>query len=196
VYNFINAAGVKGEFMPILGPVQLNTNTDRNVFVDLAPKFYGGILNSFTFQHFSMDFLVTVMDRVGPNYLAFQTFPPGFSNANFPVDLVNKRWMKPGDVTDVPKASQGVNAFLDQFNFISSTGAYSDATYARLQNLSITYRLPERLIKHAHMAGCSVYVAGQNLLTVSKYGDLDPENMQASHMPPLRVYTVGLNLNF
>ncbi|MBS1567547.1 MAG: TonB-dependent receptor, partial [Bacteroidetes bacterium] len=196
VYNFYNAKGERGEFTPYLSPVQLNPLVDRNVFVDLAPKYYGGILNSFTYKQFSMDFLVMVTKRMGPDYLAFQSYPLGISGTNYPVDIANRRWMKPGDVTDVPKASAGVNAFLDQLQFVSSTGAYSNATYARLQNLSITYRLPAQLLKRAHMAGCSIYAAGQNLLTVSKYGNLDPENMLGNRMPPLRTYTLGLNLNF
>lgn len=196
VYNFYNAKGVKGEFTPFLSPVQLNPLTDRTEFIDLAPKWYGGILNSLTFKNFSMDFLVTLTDRMGPNYLGFQSFSPGANNTNIPVDIANQRWMKPGDITSVPKATAGAIGFLDQANFINSTGAYSNATYARLQNLSFSYRLPSKLVQQAHLSSLSVYVAGQNLLTISKYGNLDPENMQAGHMPPLRVFTGGLNVTF
>jgi TonB-linked SusC/RagA family outer membrane protein len=196
VYNFYNAAGKKGEYEPIFSPTQLDPVADKTQFVDLAPKFYGGILNSFTYKNFSMDFLVTVTDRIGPNYEAYQSLPLGQVNANAPADLAAKRWMKPGDVTTVPKATASFLALLDQNNFISSTGAYSPATYARLQNLSISYRIPARITQRAHVSALSVYVAGQNLLTVSKYGDLDPENMSVGHMPPLRVFTGGLNVTF
>ncbi|HMI62174.1 MAG TPA: SusC/RagA family TonB-linked outer membrane protein [Puia sp.] len=194
-YNFYNAAGQKGEFTPILSPVTLNQQVDRNVFVDRAPKWYGGILNSLSYKNFSMDFLVTVTKRVGPSYLASLVVSPGPA-FNIPVDLANKRWMKPGDVTTVPKATQGIKAFLNQNLFQYSTGAFSDATYARLQNLSVTYRLPARLIRNAHLSTLSVYVAGQNLLTVSKYGGLDPETMSTSAMPPLRIFTGGLTIGF
>jgi len=196
VYNFYNAAGEKGEYTPFLSPTQLNPLTDRNQFVDLAPKFYGGILNSFTYKNLSIDFLVTITDKMGPDYEGFQSFPMGQFNTNAPEDLAAKRWMKAGDVTTVPKATTSFLGLLDQFNFVNSTGAYSNATYARLQNLSISYRFPFKLIQRAHISGLSIYVAGQNLLTVSKYGDLDPENMSAAHMPPLRVFTGGLNVTF
>jgi TonB-linked SusC/RagA family outer membrane protein len=196
VYNFINAQGVKGEFTPIFSPVYLNDVTDRTQFVDLAPNWYGGILNSLTYKRVSLDFLVSLTDRKGPNYLGFQDLEPGAANANFPVDLANRRWMKPGDITTVPKATAGFIGYLDQINFVNSTGSYSNATYARLQNLSLSYKLPSKLAGKAHMASLSVFVAGQNLLTISKYGDLDPENMQAGHMPPLRVFTGGLKVTF
>ena len=198
VYNFINAQGVKGEFNPFspTNPTYLNYVTDRTKFVDLAPKWYGGILNTLTYENISLDFLVTLTDRMGPNYLGFQTFEPGYFNVNYPVDLANRRWMKPGDITTVPKATQNSASLEDQENFISSTGAYSNATYARLQNLSLSYRLASKLAAQAHLASLVVYVAGQNLLTISKYADLDPENMEAGHMPPLRVFTGGLKVTF
>jgi hypothetical protein len=143
-----------------------------------------------------MDFLVTVTSRMGPNYLAFQAYPLGWNNVNYPKDIADKRWMKDGDITDVPKASAGAAALVSQGQFTNSTGAYSNATYARLQNLSISYRLPGKLIQRARMTGLSVYAAGQNLYTISKYHNLDPENMFAGRTPPLRVYTVGLNINY
>jgi hypothetical protein len=195
MYNFYDSAGAKGEYTPFLSPKQLGPG-DKTQFVDLAPKFYGGILNTVTYKRFSMDFLISVTDRTGPNYLGFQTFPPGQFNMNFPADLAARRWMKPGDKTDVPKATQGFLGFLDQNNFIYSTGAYSNATYARLQNVSISYRFPASILRHAGASLISVYLSGQNLLTVSKYGDLDPENMTAGHMGPARIFTSGLNVTF
>jgi len=179
VYNFYNAKGVKGEFTPIISPTQLNPLTDRTEFIDLAPKWYGGILNSLTYKNFSLDFLVTLTDRMGPDFLGFQSFSPGFSNMNFPVDIVNRRWMKPGDVTSVPKASAGILGLLDQFNFVNSTGAYSNATYARLQNLSFSYRLPSSLVQRAHLSSFSVYIAGQNLLTISNTASWIPRTCKA-----------------
>ena len=196
VYNYVNADGVKGDYTPFLSPKQLNPNTDRTEFVDLAPKYYGGILNSFTYKNFSLDFLVTVTNRMGTNYLAFQAYPLGWANVNYPKDIADRRWMKEGDVTDVPKASGGVAALVSQGQFTNSTGAYSNATYARLQNLSVSYRLPAKLISRARMTGLSIYAAGQNLYTISKYHNLDPENMMAGRTPPLRVYTIGINVNY
>ena len=194
-YNFYNAAGQKGEWASITGPY-LNQVTDRNVFVDRAPRWYGGIINTLSYKNFSMDFLVTVTKRVGPSYQAFMTTPIGYTNTNIPADIADKRWMKPGDLTTVSKATQSLKGIIGQTNFQYSTGAFSDATYARLQNLSFGYRVPERLIRKAHISALSIYIAGQNLLTVSPYKGLDPENMQTVTMPPLRVFTGGLTVGF
>jgi TonB-linked SusC/RagA family outer membrane protein len=195
VYHFYNADGVKGEYNP-LSTTTLNSLKDRTAFVDLAPKYYGGILNSFTYKNFSMDFLINITNRMGPDYLAYQSYAPGYYNINLPVDIASQRWMKPGDNAKIRKATASFLGIFNQGNFISSTGAYSDATYARLQNLSISYRLPAKLLQKAHMSALSLYAAGQNLYTISKYKNLDPENMLGGRMPPLRVYTIGLNLTY
>jgi hypothetical protein len=78
--------------------------------------------------------------------------------------------------------------------FKQSTGAYSDATYARLQNVSIRYALKPEYLRKVHLKEVSVYLQGQNLLTVSKYGGLDPENLDAGTIPPMRTFTGGINI--
>jgi hypothetical protein len=130
---------------------------------------------------------------MGLNYLGSQFAAPGQFNVNMPVDLADKRWMKPGDIAELRKASLLGNQ--NQFNFIQSTGAIGNATYARLQNLSISYRLPGKLLQRAHMSAMSIHVAGQNLYTISNYNGLDPESTLGG-MPALRGYTIGLNLTF
>jgi hypothetical protein len=196
VYNFYDSAGVKGEYTPILSPTQLNPVSDKTGFADLAPVWYSGITNSFTYKHFSMDFLILITDKKGPDYLGFQASPLGQFNTNWPADLAAKQWKKPGDKTSVPAATVGLSGLLDQENFVNSTGAYSNATYARLQNLSISYHFSNDVAHRVGATQISIFAAGQNLLTVSKYGDLDPENMRAGHLPPLRVFTGGFNVTF
>jgi hypothetical protein len=51
------------------------------------------------------------------------------------------------------------------------------------------------MLKKMHLKGCMLYFQGQNLLTISKFGGLDPENLTASVIPPLRTFTGGINLS-
>jgi hypothetical protein len=88
-----------------------------------------------------------------------------------------------------------LNQFFRLGNFQSSTGAYTNATYARLQNLSLRYQFDQTMLRRMHLKGLTVYVQGQNLLTISKFGGLDPENLSATVIPPLRVFTGGINLS-
>lgn len=193
-YNFYNAAGKKGSYLSFYGSNTLS-NSDRTEFVDFAPKWHGSVLNTLSYKSFSMDFLILLMDKIGPSYLAFPVQSLGISNTNVPADIAALRWRKPGDQASVMRATQGIYGYLGQNNFRNSTGAFSDASYGRLQNVSFSYRLPARLVRKAGMSAFSVYVAGQNLFTVSKYKGLDPESL-IQRIPPLRVFTGGLTVGF
>jgi TonB-linked SusC/RagA family outer membrane protein len=189
--TYKNRNGVISDFS-LFNPIQLSQTLDKTEFVDLAPKYYAGFNNSFRYKNFSLDVLFTVTNRIGKNYLGSQSYPIGFFDQNVTTIALN-RWQKPGDLTDVPKASQGGLALLAQGNFGQSTGSYSNATYARLNNLNFSYDLPPSFVQRVHLKGLRVYLQGQNLLTISKYGDLDPENLGVG-LAPLRVFTAGINL--
>jgi TonB-linked SusC/RagA family outer membrane protein len=186
-YNFTNAKGATDDYA--LGLSQ----TDKTEFIDLAPKFYGGLQNSFTYKQLSVDFSIVFTNRKGQNFLGQQMFAVGLLNANSTTDWL-RRWQNPGDQTDMPRVSTNVtNYYSRQYNFVNSTGAYSDVSYARLQNVSIRYRFSRDLLQKARLKDLSVYLQGQNLYTFSRYHGLDPENLNPGVIPPLRVFTAGIN---
>lgn len=188
-YNFTDATGKTDDFTGDL------TNDDKTEFLDLAPKYYGGVQNSFSYKQFSFDFSIAYTSRVGKNFLAQTGYPIGYIGLNGGTDWLN-RWQKPGDITDMPRVStQLITQWARHILFQESTGAYSNATYARLQNVSIRYALKPGYLKRLRIKDMSVYLQGQNLLTVSKYGGLDPENLDAATIPPMRVFTAGLNIS-
>lgn len=184
--------GVKGEWTFLSGGA-LDQIKDRTEYVDLAPKFHGGMQNTLKYKSITLDFFIALTNRTGPNYLGMQTFPFGIFMGNTTTDVL-RRWQKPGDVTDIPKLTNNFLAYLGNVNYGFSTGAYEKANYIRLNNINLTYAFPAAWLKRAHIKGASIFVQGQNLLTISKYGDLDPENLGAG-MAPLRVFTGGISMN-
>ncbi|HEY0273105.1 MAG TPA: SusC/RagA family TonB-linked outer membrane protein, partial [Chitinophaga sp.] len=192
--TYMNAKGNKGPFIPLLSPQQLDINTDRTQYVNLAPKYFGGLANSFSYKRFRVDVFFEFRNRIGQNFLGAQTNMPGLFNINT-TTLWLKRWEHPGDVTDVPKVSQGIGSLLGWRNFGLSTGAYERVVYARLANLNFAYTFSPARLKKAHITAASVFFQGQNLFTISKYhGGLDPENLMPGSLPPLRILTGGINL--
>ncbi len=188
-YSFTNAAGVTQDYLTGL------EQKDRTEFINLAPKYFGGIQNSLNYKQLSLDFQITVTSRTGTNFLGQTVFPFGIYGLNGSTQWLN-RWQNPGDVTNFPKLSTSLLSYLRQSNFQNSTGAYSDATYARLQNVSLRYAVKGAYINKLGIKNLQVYLQGQNLLTVSKFGGLDPENLAAGVIPPLRVFTGGINVTF
>lgn len=192
LYNFINRNGVKGTYRLLVDPTQLDANLDRTQFIDLTPKFYGGISNSFTYKNLSMDVFFTFTSRMGKSFIGSQSFPAGSPGQNLSTALLD-RWQKPGDITNVQRAGAALTTYFSQGNFTNSTGAYEKATYARLSSLNISYSLSPALAKRLGLSGLSIFGQGSNLLTISKYGDLDPENLGAG-TAPLRNFSGGLRV--
>lgn len=191
VYNFYKD-GEKGEWTLFSGG-SLDPNKDRTEFVDLNPKYYGGFQNNFRYKNFSLDVLFSFTNRMGKNFLGSQLFSAGMIGYNTSTAFLD-RWQKKGDITDVPKVTQNAAiSYFSQGNFINSTGAYTQAAYARLQNINLSYTLRGPFLKKMHLQGCSVFAQGQNLLTISKFGDLDPENLGVG-TAPLQTYMFGLNV--
>ncbi|MES2329948.1 MAG: SusC/RagA family TonB-linked outer membrane protein [Bacteroidota bacterium] len=172
-------------------------NGDRTVIITTFPKFYGGFQNSLTYKGFQLDFAFQFTKQLGPNLIYFtQIITPGqFFNgtSNQPVSIL-RHWQKPGDISSVQRFSAGATAGISQIS--NSDAYYVDASYLRLKNLSLSYELPGIWKQKAHLQGCRIYLQGQNVLTITNYKGLDPENQGNSSLPPLKVLTLGLQIGF
>lgn len=77
-----------------------------------------------------------------------------------------------------------------------------DGSYLRLKNLEVGYTLPSSIMQKISLNSIRVFAAGQNLLTFSSIGYLDPEigisgaSKRARYYFQQKVYTFGLNVNF
>lgn len=82
-----------------------------------------------------------------------------------------------------------------------------DASYIRLQNISIGYTFPKKWINKIFLNNARIYANIQNVYTWSKYKGLDPEvgaiygdalmtGVDYGRYPSPRIYTFGLNISF
>jgi hypothetical protein len=165
---------------------------DNTTIVNTNPKFYGGFQNSISYKGLELDFLFQFVKQLGINY-KFNNgsrdpgkFLKGNSNQ---LETVLNRWRKPGDQADIQRFSTSISS-----KATSSDAHYSDASYIRLKNVSLSYNLPEKLIRNIKLTNCRIYVQSQNLLTITNYEGFDPENQTLNSLPPLRVITMGLQI--
>ncbi|WP_169472377.1 SusC/RagA family TonB-linked outer membrane protein [Pedobacter hiemivivus] len=194
LYNFIDRNGVKSAFTPPpFGTNALDINLDKTEFIDLSPKFYGGLSNSFSYKNISLDVVFTFTSRMGKSFLGSSQYPPGVGYVNTTTAAL-ERWQNKGDIATVQRAGAGPYAYYAQTNFLLGTGAYEKAIYARLSSLNLSYTLPAAIAKRLRLGSLTVFAQGSNLLTISKYGDLDPENLGAG-MAPLRNFSGGLRVS-
>lgn len=94
---------------------------------------------------------------------------------------------------------------------ITSSQFLEDASYLRLQNLTIGYTLPKQWTKKVGIQNCRIYATGSNLFCLTGYSGLDPDvntntnaggegfptpNYDYNAYPKTRSYTFGLNVTF
>ena len=80
----------------------------------------------------------------------------------------------------------------------NSTFFNMDRSYIRLKNLEIGYTLPKNWSRAINAKVVRLYVNGYNLATWDKmkFKDWDPEVMDNSTYPLLKVWNIGLNVTF
>lgn len=172
-----------------------STTADYQYLGSTDPKYYGGIQNSFSYKNFNLDFFILFRKTIGQNYTRFYFSGYGFgnNNINLPAIVSKKVWEKRGDIAGLPRLSTVIPS--DYYDFaLSSDGIYSDASYIRLNNASLSYSLPGTLLNRWHIAALRVYALAQNLFTITNYEVGDPETQTFLATPPLRTITMGLQL--
>jgi TonB-linked SusC/RagA family outer membrane protein len=195
VYEFIGVNPTTGlyEFTDFNGDGLLTATEDRQKIVDTTPVFFGGVQNSLTYNNWQLDFLLQFVKQLGINNNAVSDLPGSASNMT--TDVLD-RWQQVGDTNPTQIYTAGfngdaVNAFYTYYT--SSDAAYSDASYLRVKNLSLSYTLPNTMLKKVN---CKLYFQAQNLMTFTKFKGADPENQSQGRLPTLRVLTIGTQLNF
>lgn len=106
------------------------------------------------------------------------------------------------------------NAKLPEINILNpndeagkvSSYLIEDGSYIRLKQLEVGYTLPKQLLAKIGLQQCRVYLNAENLLTLTKYNNIDPEVKNnddknigidyMNNMPLARVFSVGFNLSF
>jgi len=131
---------------------------------------------------------------------------------NFREDFLD-RWTKPGDIAKYPKLVSDATNYPgvpseDQFN---STMFLRDASYLRMRELTIAYRIADKLASKWRLKNVRVFLTGSNLLTFSKFPGGDPEitrdfenpqdrnlspNITYLTAPSQKTFVFGLNLSF
>lgn len=148
-----------------------NINADDIVYLGNGnPKVTGGFGPSITYKgNFKLQafFVYRLGYQLINQTLMTTTNMYGYNNQS---TAVLRRWRNPGDITDVPRALQGVG-----YNWLGSDRYVSDASFMRLQSLTARYNLTKRLLNRIGVKNASIYVTAENLYTWTKYLGVEPD---------------------
>jgi len=160
------------------------------------PQFYGGWQHVMNWKGVELQLFFQFSKQQGREVLYSNTQRLG-SNINQPIAGLN-RWTKPGDVKPYQRYTQASQnpAFVAGGLISTSDAVLTDASYVRFKNASVSYDLNSKWIHPLKLSKARLYATGQNLLTLTRYEGPDPESQGRFFLPPLRVITVGVQINF
>lgn len=165
------------------------SDPDRQHVTDLTAKYFGGIQNQLRYRNFELDFLFQFVKQQ-----TYELTSPAAGTFNNQSASMAERWSKAGDQSPHQLYTSGSSgpAVQGNNNYSQSSGVIGDGSYIRLKNISLAYNLPlpDNSLK------CRIYFQGQNLLTFTSYEGGDPEFRYSGFLPPLRIYSMGIQLNF
>ncbi|MCX2429899.1 SusC/RagA family TonB-linked outer membrane protein [Pedobacter sp. GR22-10] len=177
------------------GDGQLTATGDYQNFGNRDPKFYGGMQNSLSYENLDLSFFFQFTKQTGLNYIAQLGVSPPGQIYNQP-DIVLKRWQRPSDVSEIQKFSSGPSVVSGAAGYLAlSDGKYTDASFIKLRNVSLSYRFPVKWLQRIHISGLRVYTEAQNFLTITNYKGADPESQDFFVLPPLKTIVAGFQLN-
>ena len=179
------------QFKDVNGDGKITADADKTAIVDLNPKFYGGLQNQIRYKNWQLDFLFQFVKQQNLNTAAVG-FPGMLGNQ---AAALSNHWQKPGDIATYQRFTTGMDAgaVAAQINYYSSDGVVTDASFIRLKNIALSYNLPKNWLG---CAACKIVMEGQNLLTFTHYKGADPEFVTTNSLPPLKIVTAGIQLNF
>jgi TonB-linked SusC/RagA family outer membrane protein len=193
VYTGVNATSGTYSFKDINKDGQITYPEDyvRNI-AHLAPTLFGGLSSSLRYRSWQLDALASFRVQKGPNYYYYY-----YNNGYLPGTLYNQPvakgavWTHPDAQASLQRYTAGYNAaaYAAGYDLANSTAAYSDASFLRLTNVSLSYTLT----KLWGLDQVQFYVRAQNLLTLTRYMGADPETQNAYVLPPLKVVAGGIH---
>ncbi|WPP50768.1 SusC/RagA family TonB-linked outer membrane protein [Catalinimonas niigatensis] len=171
---------------------------DRVILGNSFPDLTYSLANTFTYKNFEMNIFFDGVEGVSMlnNNLVDAYFPIQFRRNRFAEPYLN-RWTPerpsntyPSFINPTSQGQKVVNSYT-----------VSDASYFRLNTLTMSYTLPAKL---SFIKAATIYFTGQNLFTITKYNGMDPAvntngnanfRIDYNAYPTARTFLVGARLS-
>jgi TonB-linked SusC/RagA family outer membrane protein len=172
-----------GDFrlLDVNGDSTLTPREDKTFQGYYEPRYRVSLRNQFTYENFTLSAFLNAhigQDRIH-NWHQHTGYKYGRMNRpDYPYwtrEDPKENWARLGSDT-----SPG-------FNY------WEDATFVRLQNLSLSYQVPSDIAGQITAQNINVYINAQNVATLTGYDGNDPET---GGVKTPRLYSIGLNMTF
>ncbi|WP_201984193.1 SusC/RagA family TonB-linked outer membrane protein [Hymenobacter rubidus] len=191
--------------------------TDRQVIGNANPKNTGGLNQQFSYKGFDASIFMnwSYGNNVwNDNKIEYTTYLANSQFANG-LEIMKDRYrtidLKTGqaitDIAQLDALNQNATIWAAPRQLIPHSWAVEDASFLRINNVTIGYTLPKALIQHAKLSQFRIYATVNNIYTFTKYTGFDPEvntrrgspltpGVDYAGYPRSKAYLVGVNLSF
>lgn len=206
-------------------------DNDKTIIGNAQPKFFGGLNQQLTYKNFDLSIFVNYSvggDVYNGNKLEFTSGYTG--NANL-LAMMNDRWRvidANGNILQRTVTISGTqyvvgesketlaaaNAHNPSLWFPSTTStaftlhswAIEDASFLRINNITLGYTLPANIIRRVKLERARFYFTVNNVAVITNYSGYDPEvsarrnnpvtpGVDYSAYPRSRTFLLGVNLS-
>lgn len=145
------------------------TDADRTVIGNGQPIQSGGFNNNFTYKNWDLNIFLQWSygnDIINANRLEFEN-ASSKKNKNMFASYTN-RWTPDNPYSDMPRAqAKGSEVYSSLY--------VEDGSYLKLKNISLGYTFPRKMIKSIGITSLRMYLAAENIATLTSYSGSDPE---------------------
>ena len=147
------------------GKINFSDDSDKTYLGSAIPDFTMGF--AFNFKLKGFDFSGNVYAALGQEIIRnYERQQPYANQLAYVID----RWTGEGSTNEHPRLTTGPtnnNLFSDYY--------VEDGSFVRLRNLQFGYALPSTLLRKIHVESLRIYVAANNLITLTRYMGFDPD---------------------
>ena len=180
------------------------TAADRTIIGYAVPKFSYGVTSNLTVQRFN---LFVLLQGVYGNQILNENLiesENGTTNDNKQAYVLTQSWNGPGTSNTLPSVGSTLRRSLGPTSDVLQSGSY-----LRFKTITLSYDLPLPKLTPVFKTA-SVYITGENLITITKYKGYDPEvdsysNSSGNYTslgtdynpyPNVRTYLLGAKFGF
>lgn len=177
------------------GVISFGDDSDRTMIGSPIPDFTIGFNVNLTYKGF--DFAANVFGAFGQEIIRnYERQQPYANQLSYNLN----RWTGPGSTNEYPRLTTGLTQ-----NTVFSDFYVEDGSFVRLRTVQLGYTLPVKLSKYVGAQSFRVYVAANNLVTLTKYMGYDPDvgsgnplgaGVDNGMYPQARVFMGGFNIKF
>lgn len=164
------------------------SNNDRYVVGNTDPDLFGGFNTDFNYKGIGLTavFAYSIGGKKISSVYESYVNSNGMGAAH--TDVLD-RWTPSNTDTDIPRAYNGGN----RYSMYETDKAIQDASFLRLNALTLSYTLSKDVIEKLHLKKFRLYLTGSNLFTSTKYKGYDPEG--GDSYPNSRMYVMGAQIS-